>query len=122
MKTLFMALALLSTSVFAQELDATEVLTSILPLGIHQGTNPEGKDCIVSVRTSGRGVVVSASSQGQSFKREVESGSIYRINGARYFLSSDKNSTLMTRAVSEDTQYVVVADSSDKRVECIVDL
>lgn len=137
MKILVMALTLLSTSAFAQTLEATAVLNSVLPTGIYQGKSPEGNICSVYVQSTSRGVVVAASSQGRTLKRVVEIGSSYRMGAARYFLSSDvygtndgfNENTLMTRAVTEDSQYVVVADrvvvqreSFEHKVECIVNL
>lgn len=137
MKTFLMALVLLSSNAFAQEIDATEMLASIIPVGTYSGSY-KGKPCKVTVQPSADGLVVTASNAHLTRRREVERGSIYAIKGGNYFLSSGKYSTndgfneniLMTRSADiTNRQYVVVADrvvvqrdQFEHAVECIIPL
>ena len=134
MKTLLVALTLISSSVFAQAWDATEALTSVLPVGTYQGSY-QGKKCSVTARLSDRGILVSATSGSITRQREVERGSSYRLQPAKRFLSSSSTSTndgfneniLRTALVSDTQLYVVVADrvvvqrdQFEHVVECVI--
>ena len=129
---------LVSGSVSAFELDATEALLETLPAGVYQGQSPEGLNCSVSVRDLSDKVVVTASMEGVTRTSEVNPGALYRWNPAnRSFLASRINRTMRTStenilrtiAVTESTQYVVVSDViisdrevSENKIECVVEL
>ena len=134
MKTLLIALALLSGSAFAQEMDATEALTMVLPVGTYYGRF-DGERCSVTVRAEANGVKVSATNRRLTRSRLVEFGSVYRLWGTTQFLSSTSVGTndgfnenlIRTRADVTGKQYVVVADrvvvmndQFEHKVECIV--
>lgn len=129
---------LMSGSVTAFELDATEALLETLPAGQYQGLTPEGRNCGVVVQDLSDKVIVTASSAGVTRTSEVNTGALYRWNPAnRSFLASriartmtaSRENILRTIAVTEATQYVVVSDLiisdrevSEDRVECVVEL
>ncbi|WP_408096272.1 hypothetical protein ACJVC5_14630 [Peredibacter sp. HCB2-198] len=134
MKMLLIALALVSGSAFAQEMDATEALTSVLPVGNYSGRFANER-CSVTVREEANGVRVSATNGRYTRSRLVEFGSVYRLWGTTQFLSSTSYSTndgfnenlVRTRADVTGKQYVVVADrvvvmneQFEHKVECIV--
>ncbi len=138
MKLLIAALVLVSASAFAQDLTSTEALLRTIPAGEYRGETPEGGYCEVAVRNLFEKVAVVASNEFITKRNEVLSGANYRWNpGNRSFLSSVYTTTLngsienvfRTIAVTENTQYVVVADlftngreSSESKVECIINL
>jgi hypothetical protein len=140
MKSIVIALTLVCSSAFAQELDATEALARVLPVGQYSGTSPEGVACSVSVKQTESALSVSASMDHVTISRKVKTGSSYRWNlGTRNFLSLDKTfssdgvssveEVLRTLAVEINTQYVVVArvivndrDVREDKVECVINL
>lgn len=138
MKTLIAALLLVSSSAFAQELDSTDALLTILPAGEYSGVTPEGRNCAVSVRDLSSKVAVVASTDQLTKRSEVLSGAVYRWNpGTRSFLATVFTTTLTgstenilrTIAVTQNTQYVVVADrlvsnrsANESKVECVINL
>lgn len=134
MKMLLIALALVSSSAFAQEMDATEALTMVLPVGTYSGRF-EGERCSVTVREEANGVKVTATNARLTRSRLVEYGSVYKLWGTTQFLSSTSIGTndgfnenlVRTRADVTGKQYVVVADrvvvmndQFEHKVECIV--
>lgn len=136
MKSILVALALISSSTFAIAPDATEVLTSIIPVGEYTGAY-NGQDCSVSVENSANGIVVRATKRGLIRMREVTRGSVYYAPRMGEFLSTQKFSTnfgsreniLRTTPVSETQQYIVVADVAigardiqELKVECVINL
>lgn len=138
MKTLIAALLLVSASAFAQDLTSTEALLRTIPAGEYRGTTPQGGYCEVAIRDLFGKVAVVAADESNTKRNEVHSGSAYRWNPAnRSFLSSIYTTTLngstenifRTIAVTENTQYVVVADLnrngrevSESKVECVINL
>jgi hypothetical protein len=137
MKLLTTALFLISASVFAQELDATEALLLTLPQGNYSGQSTNGNPCIVSVRNLPNRIAVIASDGSLTTRSEVYKGAPYRwIPGKREFLASVLTATLTDRrvnfvrmiAVDEKSQYVAVGDimtSNDAGaleavVECVI--
>ncbi|MBY0515580.1 MAG: hypothetical protein K2P81_01640 [Bacteriovoracaceae bacterium] len=140
MKSLLIALTLVCSSAFAQELDATAALTNVLAPGLYSGVSPEGIECSVLIAKSNKGIKTSAKMNGMTISREVETGTMYRWNpGTRYFLSSEKTystdginsveEVFRTLAVDTMTQYVVVArvivnnrDVREDKVECVINL
>ncbi|WPU63221.1 hypothetical protein [Peredibacter starrii] len=134
MKMLLIALALVSGRAFAQEMDATEALTMVLPVGTYYGRFANER-CSVTVREEANGVKVTATNGRLTRSRLVEYGSVYRLWGTTQFLSSTSVGTndgfnenlLRTRADVTNKQYVVVADrvvvmndQFEHKVECIV--
>lgn len=132
---LFLALSL---NAFAQELDATDALLSTLPAGEYTGTSPKGKACgVVVVKLSGK-IAVIVKADGLVNRSEVMEGAVYRWNpGNRSFLASvftttltgSRENILRTIAVTERTQYVVVADVIiddrdvfERAAECVINL
>ncbi len=138
MKTLIAALLLVSASAFAQNLTSTEALLRTIPAGEYRGQTPEGGYCEVAIRNLFGKVAVVAANEFITKRSEVLSDSSYRWNPSnRSFLSSVYTTTLngstenvfRTIAVTENTQYVVVADlyrdgreSSETKVECVINL
>ncbi len=138
MKVLFVLLMLVSGHAFSQELDATEALLSTINVGEYSGKNPRGGECSVRVVALSGKVAVTVYSDGLTGRSEVEEGAVYRWNpGNRSFLASVFTTTLTgsreniirTLAVTENTQYVVVADViienrdvTEKAVECVINL
>ncbi len=138
MKTLIAALFLVSASAFAQNLTATEALLRVIGPGFYEGKTPAGNYCEVTVKNLYGSVIVVAADENQGRKSEVLSTSQYRSNpGNRSFLSTVFTTTLTgstenifrTIAVTESTQYVVVADvvvnnreRYERKVECIINL
>lgn len=137
-KTFIAALFLVSGSLFAYELDATEALLETLPAGEYRGLTPKGINCEVSVVDLSDKVIVTASSENVIRTSEVTPGALYRWNPAsRSFLASriartmsaSRENILRTIAVTEKTQYVVVSDliitdreTIENKVECVVEL
>ncbi len=138
MKILIAAFLLVSTSAFAQELNSTDALLRTLPAGEYSGITPEGDECGVSVRDLFGKVAVVASTINLTRRSEVVSGSQYSWNPAkRSFLSTVLTTTLTgstenvfrTIAVTQNIQYVVVADIEiddrdfkETKVECLINL
>lgn len=138
MKTLIAALLLVSASAFAQNLTSTEALLRTIPAGEYRGQTPEGGYCEVAIRNLFGKVAVVATNDSITKRSEVLEGSNYRWNPAnRSFLSSVYTTTLSgstenvfrTIAVTQNTQYVVVADIftnnrdvSESKVECVINL
>lgn len=138
MKTLTATLLLVSISAFAQNLTAPEALLRTIAPGLYEGKTPEGNYCEVTVKNLYGSVIVVAADEMQGRKSEVVSSSHYRWNpGNRSFLSTAFTTTLTgstenifrTIAVTESTQYVVVADvvinnreRKESKVECIINL
>ena len=137
-KTLIAAFLIMSSSAFANELDATEALLSTLPAGVYTGITPHGDDCEISVRTLSDKVAVVATTATLTKRSEVVRGAVYRWNpGNRSYLATTFTTTLRgstenilrTIAVSQSTQYVVVADrvvndrnASETKIECVINL
>lgn len=138
MKILIAAFLLVSASAFAQNLTATEALLRTIPAGSYEGKTLQGGFCEVSVRNLSGKVAVVATDEFQGRRSEILVDSHYRWNpGNRSFLASVYTTTLTgstenvfrTIAVTENTQYVVVADRfinnrevSEAKVECIINL
>ncbi len=138
MKILTALVLLISGQLFAQELDATTALLSTLNAGEYKGLSPRGEECSVRVSVLSGKVAVTVYSEGLSGRSEVQEGATYRWNPAnRSFLSSvftttltgSRENILRTIAVTQKTQYVVVADVviNDREVtettaECIINL
>lgn len=138
MKTLIAALVLVSASAFAQNLTAPEALLRTIGPGFYEGQTPAGNHCEVTVKNLYGSVIVVAADESQGRKSEVVSSAPYRWNpGNRSFLSTVFTTTLTgstenvfrTIAVTESTQYVVVADivvnnreRYERKVECIINL
>jgi hypothetical protein len=137
MKILFATLLLVSTSLFAQELDATEALLWTLPQGNYWGLSTKGNPCSVSVRNLSNKIAVSAAEGALITTSEVFMGAPYRWSpGKRDFLASVFTTTLSVRkenfvrmiAVEEKSQYVAVGDIissntgtiSENVIECVV--
>ncbi|WPU63223.1 hypothetical protein [Peredibacter starrii] len=136
MKLLVTALVLLSSTAFAQVPDATDVLTAILPVGSYSGSY-NNQPCKVSVKKTANGIQVTASNNSLVRVREVARGTVYFARLPGHFLSTEKLSTndgtreniLRTIPVTENQQYVVVADhfivnhiNYELAVECVVNL
>lgn len=138
MKTLIAAFLLVSSSAFAQELDATDALLTTLPAKEYRGITPDGDDCQVAVRDLSSKVAIVATAGNLTRRAEVYSGAVYRWQpGQRFFLATNLTTTLngskenvfRTIAVTSNTQYVIVADEVINnrerevvKVECIIDL
>ena len=136
MKMLLIALALVSGSAFAQEMDATEALTSIIPQGTYFGKLGQER-CKVTFKSNPKGILVTASNSKLTVKRQIEFGTKYEMFGTTQFHSSESIATndgfnenlLVTRADYRHKQYVTVADRVvthrqvfEHRVECIINL
>lgn len=127
-----------SFNTFAQELDATEALLSTIPAGEYSGKSTKGNACSVKVVQLSGKVAVVVSADGMVNRSEVMEGAVYRWNpGNRSFLASvftttltgSRENILRTIAVTENTQYVVVADLiienrdvTEKAAECVINL
>lgn len=141
MKTLITALLILSASAFAnnRDLDATEALTSFLPIQVYYGNTPNNQFCRVSIRPNAQGILITAQDANNEASRIVPFGSTYRWNpGNRSFLSSSFvnvregriENVFRTIAVENNTQYIVVStrlessnrENREDKVECIVNL
>lgn len=138
MKTLIAALLIVSSSTFAQELDATDALLTTIPAGEYRGLTPEGAACEVAIRDLTNKVAIVATNGNLTKRSEVAAGAVYRWQpGTRSFLATvltttlrgSKENVFRTIAVTEKTQYVVVADvvvnnrdRNETKVECIIDL
>lgn len=138
MKILIAAFLLVSASAFAQNLTATDALLRTIPAGTYRGITPQNGYCEVAVRILSGKVAVVAADEYHVKRSEIETGAQYRWNPAnRSYLASVYTTTLTgstenvfrTIAVTENTQYVVVADTyinnrevSETKVECIIDL
>lgn len=115
-----------SLNTMATELEATEALNSILDLRTYSG---EG--CLISFSRNSKGIIVTAIKDGETATRTILKGSVYHWNPAnRSFLSSEYVTTargqdekvFRTIAITETTQYMVVAESAEKTIECEVTL
>lgn len=130
MKALITGLMLLSSSAFATSYSATEALLKVLPAGEYSGfTEGEKNPCLVTVEDNKDSVLITASANGRTKKGLVLDNGIYNWNpGQRYFLHTTRqNGTeniFRTIAVTESTQYIVVADrkANESKIECVVKL
>lgn len=85
-----------------------------------------GEDCAMEV-TKDLGVATITGRNGErDITVEIDESLHYRWQpGVRYFLSGKKPFIFMTRAVTENTQYMVVAEKREEgevAVECVVNL
>lgn len=138
MKLLTAFLLAFSLNAFSQELDATEALLSTISAGEYSGKSTKGNACSVKVvKLSGK-VAVIVAADGLINRSEVMEGAVYRWNpGNRSFLASvftttltgSRENVLRTIAVTQNTQYVVVADViienrdvTERAAECVINL
>jgi hypothetical protein len=132
-KLLIGAILLISSSAFAYEPSAREVLLSILSPGQYFG-----KECSVTIEDQWSKVVVTAKNHHSTKRTEVSSSDSYQRRGVQFLSSKFTTINRDTRVenfirtlpATVDTQYIVVGDiwhttSRDHReevVECVVEL
>lgn len=136
MKYFILSLILIGFTVSASELSAPQALLSLIPPGHYSGLTPKGKACLVKIQLQNNEVTISANDDHNSRESTIKSNALYRWNVAnRSFLSTVKRNfehyslenIFRTLAVTENTQYIVVADIFTKgrkreevSVECII--
>jgi hypothetical protein len=130
MKAFITGLMLLSSSAFATSYSANEALLKVLPAGEYTGsTEGEKNPCLVTVEDNKDSVLITASANGRTKKSLILDNGIYNWNpGQRYFLHTSRQSgtenIFRTIAVTESTQYIVVADrrTNESKIECVIKL
>ena len=142
MKTLIVALMMISGSAHAFEKSSVDSFLSILPIGQYFGTDDHGAECSVKVSEVNypdKAILITGTNLNNKVSKMVEEGSVFLLKAYkkefiqtnRYYLDNSKNTyyekIVRTINAGENLLYVVTALETNlngrlkiDKIECIV--